>query len=138
MTDVNELFERTLKKKGFSITAARKAVFASLNQNEPQTMNEVVSALPNVNKASVYRTIALFEKLGIVQRLQLGWKYKLELSDTFSYHHHHLACRKCGAIVSLREDSALEANLQYMANEYGYKDLSHQLEITGLCKTCQK
>lgn len=137
MTEVSELFVKTLKKNGYSVTSARKAIFNALDKEEPQTMREVVAGLPRVDKASIYRTIALFENLGVVQRLQIGWKYKLELSDTFSYHHHHLTCRNCGTVVSLREDPMLEASLKSLAGEYGYKDLSHQLEISGLCQNCQ-
>lgn len=138
MTEANELLAKTLKQHGYSVTTVRKAVFSTLDKKEPQTMNKIVRALPIVDRASVYRTIALFEKLGIVQRLQMGWKYKLELSDIFSYHHHHLTCRECGTIVSLREDRTLEATLQSLAAEYGYSNLSHQFEVTGMCKSCQK
>lgn len=138
MTEVNELLMKTLKDHGYSVTSVRTAVFAALSNKEPIEMQELIVILPQVDRASIYRTVALFEKLGIVQRLQIGWKYKLELSDTFSYHHHHLTCRECGTVVSLREDPMLEANLQALAGEYGYKDLAHQLEISGLCPTCQK
>jgi Fur family transcriptional regulator, ferric uptake regulator len=137
MREANKLLAKTLKDNGYSLTKVRKAVFDALDKKEPQTMGALVKTLPEIDKASIYRTIALFEKLSIIHRLQLGWKYKLELTDTYSYHHHHLTCRNCGTIVSLREDPMLEASLRSLAAEYGYKDVSHQLEITGLCKTCQ-
>lgn len=138
MTDTDVRFAETLKKQGHSLTHARHEVFKALENKEPMTMHDLIKGLPSIDRASIYRTIALFEKLGIVQRLQIGWKYKLELADTFNYHHHHLSCRRCGSIISLREDSMLEANLNSLAAEYGYRDLSHQLEVTGICKNCQE
>ncbi len=138
MTEVNELLIRTLKDSGYSVTTVRKQVFQALDQKEPLEMRNIVAALPGVDKVSIYRTIALFEKLGIVHRLQIGWKYKLELTDTFSYHHHHLTCRQCGKVISLPENAILETSLHALANQHGYRDLSHQLEITGICPACQK
>lgn len=138
MSDVNNLFQQTLKNNGYSITEARQTVFLFLNDKEPQTMKQIVTGLPKINKASIYRVIALFEKLGIVQRLQIGWKYKIELSDLFNYHHHHLSCRECGNIVALRDNASLEASLRSLATEYGFSNLSHQLEVSGVCPTCQQ
>jgi len=35
---------------------------------------------------------------------QIGWKYKLELSNAFQHHHHHLTCLQCGGVTPLPED----------------------------------
>lgn len=102
-------------------------------------MNEVIASCHGqVDRASVYRTVAVFEQLGIIQRLQIGWKYKLELSDTFQHHHHHLTCRRCGVSIALEEDSHLEAMLQDAAARHGFLMEEHQLEIQGLCANCKK
>jgi Fur family ferric uptake transcriptional regulator len=102
-------------------------------------MHEIVAACGGqVDRASVYRTISLFEKLGIVQRLQIGWKYKLELSDRFHHHHHHLTCLKCGRTFSLPSDSTLEQRLKILATGQNFRMSGHQLEIQGRCESCQK
>lgn len=134
-----ELLESTLKKSGFSITKARRAVFDALESQEPQTIQSIATALSgSVNRASVYRTIALFEKLGIVQRLQLGWKYKLELSDAFHHHHHHFSCTTCGQIFTIKESPRLERQIDTLVLRLGFKPTSHQLEIQGMCKSCRR
>ena len=138
MTSVRDIFVKTLQENGKSVTSVRLKIFEALNDKEPQTLQELAKYITDIDKASLYRTIQLFEKLGIVNRIQVGWKYKLELSDTYSYHHHHLTCRKCGTIISLREDPSLEARLHVLAGEYGYTDVAHQLEVSGICPTCQK
>lgn len=121
------------------MTAARQKVFDALDAQEPQNMADIVKRVGStVDRASVYRTISLFERLGIVQRLQLGWKYKLELADAFHYHHHHFTCTNCGTIVPLREDAMLEARIDNLARDMGLSPQSHQLEIKGLCRACQK
>lgn len=100
-------------------------------------MHEIIAACAtNADRASVYRTISLFEQLGIVHRLQIGWKYKLELTDKYSHHHHHLTCSSCGLVIPLSEDHTLEHQLAHMARQHGFVPESHQLEIRGRCQQC--
>ncbi len=132
---VNQL-TLTLKHKGQSLTRARLLVFEALQDKEPQTMAEIVKACPYIDRASVYRNITLFEKLGIVERLQIGWKYKLELSDDFVHHHHHLTCTKCGTVIPFEEDSELISQLTQVAHKMHFTMSTHQLEIQGVCQVC--
>jgi Fur family ferric uptake transcriptional regulator len=138
MTEPIEQLQTTLKDHHYSLTKSRQLIFAALQDKEPQTMHEIVEACRGqVDRASVYRTIALFELLGIVQRLQIGWKYKLELSDDFHHHHHHLTCRQCGKTIPLSEDYQLEERLRALAASQNFTMQGHQLEIQGYCQTCQ-
>lgn len=138
MAEPFEKFKNVLKHQGYSLTRPRLAVFKALQDKEPQTMADIVKACAaKADRASVYRTVALFERLGIVQRLQIGWKYRLELSDTFHHHHHHLTCSRCGAVIPLPEDRQLEARLHTLARSQDFIMNGHQLEIQGLCSKCQ-
>jgi len=138
MTEPLEQFKTVLKSSACSLTKTRRLVFAALQDKEPQTMHEIVAACRGqADRASVYRTISLFEKLGIVQRLQIGWKYKLELSDRFRHHHHHLTCLNCGSVIPFDESLALESGLRRLADAKKFEMQSHQLEIQGLCHNCR-
>jgi Fur family ferric uptake transcriptional regulator len=88
-----------------------------------------------LDRASLYRIITVFEKLGIVQRINIGWKYKIELSDKFAEHHHHLTCLKCGRIIPINEDE-LEAFFEGLAHSHKFKPTEHQVEVQGYCETC--
>lgn len=125
-----------LKQYGYSVTKQRQAVFAALHDQEPLSMRQVVGQCPAIDRASVYRTIGLFEKLGIVQRLQSGWKYKLELSGAFHIHHHHATCLSCGTTIKLPEHTALEKQLREIAETHRFHLQSHQLELQGYCSNC--
>lgn len=126
-----------LKQHGQSLTKPRLAVFLALRGREPQTMQQLTAACPAVDRASVYRTVALFEQLAIIQRLQIGWKYKLELTDTFSHHHHHMTCLKCGKVIPFDESPALESDLRRIVESKNFQMQGHQLEIQGLCQACK-
>ena len=132
-----ETLAEQLKAGGYSLTTARKSIFLCLIGTEPQTMSEIAKAVSgSVDRASVYRTVALFEQLGIVQRLQLGWKYKIELSDSFTAHHHHISCVKCGKVQSFEESTVIAFELKQLASEAGFTETGHQLELRGICSSC--
>ncbi|MEK7594616.1 MAG: transcriptional repressor [Patescibacteria group bacterium] len=137
MSEPLDQLKDVLKQHKQSLTRSRKIIFAALQDKEPQTMHEVIVACQGeVDRASVYRTVALFEQIGIIQRLQIGFKYKLELSDVFHHHHHHLTCNKCGKTIKLPEDDQLEKRLDALAKSQNFKMQGHQLEIQGRCENC--
>lgn len=133
-----ELLQKMLKDKGYSMTSARRKVFEILWNQEPQTMYELYKrSKGSVDRASIYRTINLFLELGMVQKIIIGWKYKLELTDIFTHHHHHICCLKCGKIMAIREDEHVEELIHNLAEKYGITAERHQLEIQGYCDDCR-
>ncbi|HSX17983.1 MAG TPA: Fur family transcriptional regulator [Candidatus Saccharimonadales bacterium] len=128
-----------LKKNQSSLTKPRKAVFDLLLNQKPQSMQVIVGrAKDKVDRATVYRTLQLFEQLGIVQRLNIGWKYKYELSDVFQGHHHHFHCTNCGTTFSLEPNAMLETMIDTVAAKSDFAPRGHQLEIYGLCADCKR
>lgn len=99
-------------------------------------MNELVKRVAQIDRASVYRSISLFERLGVAQRLNIGWKYKIELTDRFADHHHHLTCISCGKTISMNEHE-LEALISKLASDHNFTPSAHQIEIQGLCVNCK-
>ncbi len=125
-----------LRQNGYSLTSARLAVFRALTGKEPQTIKQLLQLKPKADRASVYRTIELFERLGIIHKLNVGWKYKIELTDLFHNHHHHLHCTECQIIIPLAEDDILEQRIRHAADKNGFSVEQHQLEIIGKCASC--
>lgn len=127
-----------LKKNGSSLTSPRKAIFELLLNQEPQSMQVLAKrAQDKVDRATVYRTIDLFEQVGIARRLNIGWKYKIELSDLFTGHHHHFSCTSCSRVFDLPANPMLETMIDSAAAKAGFSPRSHQLEVQGLCPSCQ-
>ncbi len=134
-----EVLKALLKQNGASLTKPRRLLFELLLNQKPQTIKELVElAGQKVDRASIYRTLELFEKLGIVQRLNIGWKHKFELSDAFIGHHHHLHCTSCNQSFSLEASPMLETMIDSVAAKAAFYPRSHQLEIYGLCAKCKK
>jgi len=125
-----------LRENGLSVTKQRLLVFKTLEGREPLSMYELYELVKgHLDRASLYRAITTFEKLGIVSRINMGWKYKVELSDRFAGHHHHLSCLGCGQIIPLNENE-LENFIDSLARSHQFKPVAHQIELQGYCKSC--
>jgi Fur family transcriptional regulator, ferric uptake regulator len=136
MSSSKDIFTNLLKSAGFSVTTARLTVFeAFLAHHDPMSMGELVAKTPGVDRASVYRAVELFEQLRIIQRITTGWKYKLELSDRFTEHHHHLTCVRCERIIKINEHE-LEQFIDDVAKRAHFTPTAHQIEIQGVCEDC--
>ena len=131
-------FKKVLTKNGSFATKQRLRLFKYLQASPAVTMSKLIADLKDQDQATVYRNIKLFERLGIISRLQLGWNSKLELSSAFHDHHHHMTCIVCGRVIAWEEDPAIELRIQTLAMKLGFIPQDHQLEIRGLCQSCQK
>lgn len=128
--------KQTLKQAGSSATTSRVVVYSAL-QSGPISMAKLISATcPKTDRATVYRTIELFEKLGIVNRIWYGAEPLVELSEIFTPHHHHALCQNCGKAIDLYS-SELESNLATLAKKHKFLALNHSVELSGYCSDCQ-
>jgi Fur family transcriptional regulator, ferric uptake regulator len=88
-----------------------------------------------VGLATVYRTLQRLADAGEVDvlRTEDGEAIYRRCSPA---HHHHLVCRTCAATVEV-EGPAVERWTRSIAEEHGYADVSHTLEIFGVCAACR-
>ncbi len=132
---MEEEIKTVLKQQGFTATKTRMGVFRVLLAQQPATMNDLVSALPQVDRATVYRTVLLFVDLGIAKKVYTGFKYRVELGDSFQEHHHHLTCLRCGNVIDIHTPE-IEYAIEQTAANNGFRPIRHDLEITGYCSSC--
>ena len=136
-SDNNQLFKSLLAEHGLHITRARLATFQLLVGAGPQTIRQILSnAKGQVDRVTIYRNIELFEKLGIVHRIYIGWKYKIELSDQFVAHHHHLSCLGCGKTIDIKDETHIDEFISKVAGDFNFEPKRHQFEIEGYCQDC--
>jgi Fe2+ or Zn2+ uptake regulation protein len=135
--DINN-FKQILSSNGYRLTYAREATFKLLISPEPQSVSQILAkASGKVDRVSVYRNIEVFEKLGIVHRIYVGWKYKIELSDEFIAHHHHLSCLECGKIIDIEDEKHINDFIYEVAERFGFEPRRHQFEVDGYCIDCR-
>ena len=133
-----ERFAQTLKKSHRSMTKPRQRVFEELAKRGPLTTTALAAHChPDVDRATVYRTVDLFERLGIVNRIWQGFKSQVELSEIFTPHHHHAVCQNCGKSIEIVSPE-LEAMLSHLAKQHDFLTVGHVIELTGYCRRCQQ
>ncbi len=141
MSKALEIIQKTLVAEGHSQTKPRRQILeAFLDNDKPLTPSAVRKQLPdrNINLASVYRTIELFCRLGVlaeVDHVQEGHRY--ELSDEYRGHHHHLVCNSCGKTEDF-EDCELEGLEKLIRRRFHFEITRHDLRFIGLCQRCQR
>ena len=93
----------------------------------------VRSSLGSADYSSVFRAVALLERQGVIEKIDLGEGHaRFEVRDA---HHEHIRCESCGKVeevpVCVLDDAA--AQVQAVT---GYRVLSHQVVFGGLCREC--
>lgn len=131
-------FRNLLKDNRYFNTSARYDLFLLLQKHPALTLKRLIELSPNQDQVTVYRNVDLFEKLGILNRIRMGWETKIELSDMFIHHHHHFTCINCNKIYDLPDDPIIEKRISNLAKRKSFKATDHQLEIRGLCQDCHK
>jgi len=134
----DEQFISRLKANGERTTSPRLALFRTLRQYSPLPMSKLskIAKTNGIDPVTVYRSVALFKRLKLVQEIGVGNRRLLELTDDFGGHHHHFWCTGCGKILDF-DDESLERAMDSAAATMGITIESHQLEITGRCVQCQ-
>ncbi|MBN6037575.1 transcriptional repressor [Amycolatopsis sp. 195334CR] len=89
-----------------------------------------------IGLTTVYRTLQSLSEAGEIDvlRTESGEAIYRRCS---SHHHHHLVCRRCGYTVEV-EGPAVERWAEKIASGNGFSDISHTVEIVGLCADCAK
>lgn len=135
---MNSDFEAILRGANQSITKPRQAVFNTLlHTDAPLKNGEIARRTPEVDRASVYRTLELFTRLGITTTTIRGWTPFTELAEPFKPHHHHMVCEQCGRVEEIASDT-LEDVLDIVASRHHFILKSHTVELSGLCEACSK
>jgi len=130
-----------LSELGYRLTPQRMMILSAIENSDDHISAEeiyaqVVAKYSNVNISTVYRTLELLKRLGLVTETDLG-EGRVRYHPADKGHHHHLVCKECGAIIDLNE-SVMTPVKDTLLREYKFiADLEH-LAIFGRCVNCSK
>lgn len=130
------------KAKRIRLTPQRRILISTIQ--EATTHLDAASLLkqarerdPRIDRATVYRTIELLKKLGMINELDLmhlnGEKHYYEVKT--HQDHLHLACFDCGEILEFATP-AFEQLKQEIAAANRFEIQVIRLEVGGLCDSC--
>ncbi|HEY2098531.1 MAG TPA: Fur family transcriptional regulator [Pseudonocardia sp.] len=120
-------------------TRQRTAVSALLDRlDDFRSAQEIHEELrrdgEGIGLTTVYRTLQNLFESGEVDVLRTG-SGEAVYRRCSTHHHHHLVCRRCGRTVEV-EGPAVESWAQRVAEENGFSDVSHTVEVFGVCAKC--
>lgn len=121
-------------------TRQRRAVAALMEDLDGFRSAQQIHALlqgsgENVGLSTVYRTLQALADAEEVDALRADDGETLYRRCSRG-HHHHLVCRSCGRTVEV-EGPTVERWADRVADENGYSDVAHTLEIFGTCAACR-
>ena len=124
---------------GYKLTPPRLAVLQVLDETDEhlsraQILERVQAVQPAIGRATVYRTLELLIRLGVVRPIYLG-----EQNVCFTRAdrgHHHLICSECGQVVEFDECTVGQLQ-ETLAQRLNFDIRGHLLEFYGLCERCQ-
>ena len=89
-----------------------------------------------VSRATIYRTLTLLERCGIVRKSMLGKNRAVYETSIGRRHHDHLICISCGRIEEFRADE-VEQIQERIARHHGFRIIDHVHQILGICGDCR-
>ncbi|MDE2356122.1 MAG: transcriptional repressor [Alphaproteobacteria bacterium] len=127
--------EKLCLEKGMRMTEQRRVVARVLSQasdhpDVEELHRRCVAVDPHISIATVYRTVRLFEDLGVLTRHEFrdGRSRYEEAGET---HHDHLIDMKTGKVIEF-VDQEIEALQRAVAERLGYRLVDHRLELYGV------
>lgn len=127
-----------LKKVGLKVTPARKQIFDLFTIDcNPINVEFIFSKLKSksINQVTIYRTLASFEQVGIIKKVDV---HKDSAYYEFAtHHHHHIICNDCGKTEGFEncDIAKISKDVLKKSKEFSIVD-QHSLELFGLCKDC--
>ena len=133
-------FKTIIREKKLRLSYPRLLIYQELSNTEsPLSPLELFKSLirrkKRVGLTSIYRSLDLFESLGIVFKIVDGSNVKYKLCE-LENHHHHIVCRRCGGVVEFDFCGISDWSKKVMEST-GYQVTDHQLNFYGYCNACK-
>lgn len=85
---------------------------------------------PKISISTVYRTVRLFEDIGLIERHDFR-DGRSRYEPVSEEHHDHLIDLKSGAVIEFHSPE-IEALQERIAREHGFRLVDHRLELYGI------
>jgi len=120
-------------------TRQKRALTAVLDdstsfRSAQELFTELRSRGENIGLTTVYSRLRVLAEAGEVDALR-SEDGEIRYRRCSTDHHHHLVCQECGCSVEV-EGPEVERWARRVADSHGFTNLSHTVEIFGICADC--
>ena len=135
MSETKLDIEAICQQKGMRMTEQRRVIAGVLEEaiDHPDTeelYNRASKIDPRISISTVYRTVALFEDAGIIERHDFR-DGRARYEPAPESHHDHLIDMKTGKVIEFHSEE-IEALQEVISRRLGYKLVDHRLELYGV------
>jgi Fur family peroxide stress response transcriptional regulator len=119
------------------VTDAVRALVASEDHHAwslDELLHSVRRRIPTADYSTIFRAVAMLERQGVVDRIDLGdGKGRFE---SHRAHHEHVRCTSCGQVEEV-PGCVVQGSMVEVQRATGYQVSGHQVVFAGLCPDCQ-
>ncbi|MBM08077.1 MAG: transcriptional repressor [Magnetovibrio sp.] len=124
--------EKRVSNTGLRLTAQRRIIARAicLIEDHPsvdEIHRKALETNPNISIATVYRTLRLFEELGLLDKHEFN-QSRARYEEATENHHDHLIDIETGKTIEFH-DKEIEALQKEIANENGLRLIGHRMEL---------
>lgn len=135
-------FQEYLQQQGLKLTAERTALLREIfsihyHFEADELLFKMKEKAVKISRATVYRTLELLVKSGMVRRVHLGEDHYHYEHVTGNSHHDHLICTTCGGVIEFH-DEELERLQMAICEKKKFTPTFHNLQILGVCDPCRR
>jgi Fur family ferric uptake transcriptional regulator len=145
MAHVNKEIDRFatfLQQAGQKLTSERAALVREIFSTHyhfeaDELLFKMKGKNVKISRATVYRTLELLVKSGMVRRVHLGEDHYHYEHVTGNSHHDHLVCTTCGSVIEFN-DPEIEQRQREVCARKRFTPTFHNLQILGVCDSCMR
>jgi Fur family ferric uptake transcriptional regulator len=135
-------FQQFLQQQGLKLTSERIALVREIFSTHyhfeaDELLFKMKEKAVKISRATVYRTLELLVKSGMVRRVHLGEDHYHYEHVTGNSHHDHLICTTCGGIIEFHDEELEQRQLAICARKK-FTPTFHNLQILGVCDSCTR
>jgi len=139
--DLKDQFIEFLRDEGYLVTRQRRRIADVMFTTTGHLSVEDIQNLLRQRKvsasiASIYRTLDVLIKSGLVVQHRFGKRFKRFEAVRQDQHHDHLICTVCGRVIEFKNDTIETLQLQ-VAKKHNFVITNHKLDIYGRCSKCK-
>lgn len=135
-------FQESLQQQGLKLTSERTALVREIFSTHyhfeaDELLFKMKEKSVKISRATVYRTLELLVKSGMVRRVHLGEDHYHYEHVTGNSHHDHLICTSCGGVIEFHDEEIERLQLAICLKKK-FTPTFHNLQILGVCDPCRR
>jgi len=136
-------FKDFLRSKKLKFTRSRRLIYEEIFSDKTVHLNayeihrRLKSKGERVSLATIYRTLNLLVKSGLVSEIDFGEDHSHYEPEISRAAHGHLVCLSCGEVKEF-SDEKIQSTLENIAKNSHFKTDKFSIQVFGYCQNCQK